>query len=81
MANSRLARGALKARLWEISWMDRKRFWFAVAPMMYAVRKNCRESMGVSLRCMAQVTWSKSTRRTRYLVKGSGPQSFVTYHA
>ena len=33
-AKSRFARGDLKARLWEISWMARKRFWFAVAPMM-----------------------------------------------
>lgn len=29
-----LANGLLKARLCEISWMARKRFWFAVAPMM-----------------------------------------------
>ena len=33
-AKSRFAIGVLKARLWEISWMARKRFWFAVAPMM-----------------------------------------------
>ncbi len=33
-ANSRFANGALKARLWDISWMARNRFWFAVAPMM-----------------------------------------------
>ena len=33
-AKSRFARGDLKARLWEISWMARNRFWFAVAPMM-----------------------------------------------
>jgi len=32
MANRRLARGDLKARLWEISWMARKRFWLEVAP-------------------------------------------------
>ena len=31
-ANSRFANGALKARLCEISWIARKRFWFAVAP-------------------------------------------------
>jgi hypothetical protein len=28
-----LASGDLKAKLWEISWMARKRFWFAVAPI------------------------------------------------
>ncbi len=33
-ANSRFANAALKARLWDISWMARNRFWFAVAPMM-----------------------------------------------
>lgn len=33
-AKSRLARGALNARLWEISCMARNRFWFAVAPTM-----------------------------------------------
>ena len=32
MANSRLAMGDLKARLCEISWMARNKFWFAVAP-------------------------------------------------
>ena len=33
-ANSLFAIGDLKARLWEISWIARKRFWFAVAPMI-----------------------------------------------
>jgi hypothetical protein len=33
MANSRLAMADLKARLCEISWMARKRFWFEVAPI------------------------------------------------
>ena len=32
MASRRLAVGLRKARLWEISWMDRNRFWLAVAP-------------------------------------------------
>lgn len=32
IAKRRLACGERKARLWEISWMARKRFWFAVAP-------------------------------------------------
>jgi hypothetical protein len=34
IAKRRLERGLRKARLWEISWMERKRFWFAVAPIM-----------------------------------------------
>ena len=33
-ANNLFAIGDLKARLCDISWMARKRFWFAVAPMM-----------------------------------------------
>jgi hypothetical protein len=32
MAKRRLAMGDRKARLWEISWMARNRFWFEVAP-------------------------------------------------
>lgn len=32
MANSRFAKGLLNARLWEISWMARNKFWLAVAP-------------------------------------------------
>jgi hypothetical protein len=32
MARMRLAKGLLKARLWEISWMARNKFWLAVAP-------------------------------------------------
>lgn len=47
MARSLFASGDLKARLWDISWMARKRFWFAVAPIRYAVRKNGHDSMGV----------------------------------
>ena len=31
MAKRRLASGLRKARLWEISWIARKRFWFDVA--------------------------------------------------
>lgn len=34
MAKRRFAVGERKARLCEISWMERKRFWLAVAPMM-----------------------------------------------
>ncbi len=33
-AKSLFAIGDLKARLWDISWMARKRFWLAVAPTM-----------------------------------------------
>lgn len=78
MANNRLANGALKARLWEISWIARKRFWFAVAPMMYAVRKKGRENIGVFRRAIAQHNWTAMTAITQYLVHGSGPQSFIT---
>ena len=33
IASIRFANGDLKAKLCEISWIARKRFWFAVAPM------------------------------------------------
>ena len=46
-AKTRFANGNLNARLWDISWMARKRFWFAVAPIMYAVRKKGHEKTGV----------------------------------
>ena len=55
MAKNLFASADLKARLCEISWMARKRFWFAVAPMMYAVRKNGHDSTGVSSRRYAHV--------------------------
>lgn len=74
-----LALADLKARLCEISWMARKRFWFAVAPIMYAVRKNCHERKGVLRRRYAQRICRETTKRTTYLVKGSGPQSLVTW--
>lgn len=79
MANKRLARGDRKARLWEISWMERKRFWFAVAPTTYALRRNCHDQHEVFRRRYAMATWSRTTPRTRYLVKGSGPHSLVTW--
>lgn len=47
MAIIRFALGDLKAKLWDISCIARKRFWFAVAPMIYAVRKNFQEKNGV----------------------------------
>ena len=78
MAKSRLASGALNARLWEISCMERNRFWFAVAPIMYAVKRNGKDSIGVFRRSMAQINCRVTTARTTYFVNGSGPQSFVT---
>lgn len=74
-----LAFADLKARLCDISWMARKRFWFAVAPIMYAVTKNRHERNGVLRSRYAQRIWSETTKRTTYLVKGSGPQSLVTW--
>lgn len=80
-ANNLLAKGDLKARLWEISWMARKRFWFAVAPIMYAVRKNWIDTMDVSRKAEAQNNCSAMTIITQYLVKGSGPHSLRTYQS
>lgn len=78
MARRRFPIGERKARLCEISWMARKRFWLLVAPITYAVRRKRHESMEVSRRRYAQQTWSETTPSTTYLVKGSGPQSLVT---
>lgn len=47
IASSRFANGDLKARLCDISWIARKRFWFAVAPITYAVTKNGHDSIEV----------------------------------
>lgn len=47
IASNRLAIGDLNARLCEISWIERKRFWFAVAPIMYAARKNFHDNGAV----------------------------------
>lgn len=47
IANSLFAIGERNARLWEISWMARKRFWLEVAPMKYAVAMKRHESMDV----------------------------------
>lgn len=46
-ASKRFANGDLKARLCEISWMARKRFWLAVAPITYAVTNVCHDKKGV----------------------------------
>ena len=70
--------GERKARLCEISWMARKRFWLQVAPITYAVRRKRQESIEVSRRRYAQQIWRETTPRTTYLVRGSGPQSLVT---
>lgn len=50
IASARFIHGVRKARLCDISWIARKRFWFAVAPITYAVRKNCQLQNGVSQR-------------------------------
>jgi hypothetical protein len=71
--------GLLKAKLCEISWIARNKFWLAVAPTTYAVRKNFHESNGVFCRRYAHRTWIETTRATTYFVRGSGPQSFVTW--
>ena len=55
-AAKRLARGDLKAKLCEISWMARKRFWFAVAPIMYDANKNGHEMIGVSRTTIAVIS-------------------------
>lgn len=77
MASMRLANGLLKAKLCEISWMARKQFWFAVAPMMYAVKKNGQLKKLVSRRRYAQRIWRPTTPAQMYFVSGSGPQSLV----
>lgn len=79
MANSRLANGDRKARLCDISWMARKRFWLAVAPTTYASAQNFQDQKGVSRKMKAQVICRATTKATTYLVNGSGPQSFVTW--
>ena len=68
----------LKARLCEISWIARKRFWLHVAPMRYAVPRKRHERKGVLRRRYALVSCSVTTPRTTYFVRGSGPQSLVT---
>lgn len=58
--------------------MARKRFWFAVAPMMYAVRKKRNEKKGVDWSRYAQKTCRDTTKSTTGAVRGSGPQSLRT---
>ena len=81
MARRRLARPDLKARLCDISWIARKRFWFAVAPMTYAVKNVCHDRNGVLRRAYAQKNCRLTTATTRGKVKGSGPQSLRTCEA
>jgi hypothetical protein len=78
MANSRLANPDRKARLCDISWMDRNKFWLAVAPKTYATAQNFNDQKGVFRSRYASAIWRETTPRTTYLVKGSGPQSLVT---
>lgn len=78
MASRRLAKGDLKAKLWDISWIARKRFWFAVAPMTYAMAMKVSEKMGVCRRHIAHASCKSTTASAVYLVNGSGPQSFKT---
>ena len=37
------------------------------------------ERKGASLKSAAHVNWSATTASTKYFVKGSGPQSLVTW--
>lgn len=78
IASSLLAIPDLKARLCEISWMDRNRFWLAVAPIIYAVSRNGQDSMGVFRSAKAHAICNDTTKSTTYLVSGSGPHSLVT---
>ena len=58
--------------------MARKRFWFAVAPTMYAVTKKVHEKKGIELMRYAQKSCMATTMRTVYLVRDSGPHSLIT---
>lgn len=54
MAISLLANGLRNARLCEISWMARNRFWLAVAPKTYATAQNLMLQKGVAERYQAR---------------------------
>lgn len=47
IASKRLAKADRNARLCEISWMARNRFWLQVAPITYAVTRNRQSSIEV----------------------------------
>ena len=49
-ANALFNSAFLNARLWLISWIARNRFWFAVAPIIYAVPQKRRDQKGVFCR-------------------------------
>lgn len=59
--------------------MARNRFWFEVAPITYAVRKNFHENIDVSRSRYAHVICKETTARTSHFVRGSGPHNFVTF--
>ena len=50
----------------------------AVAPTAYAVKRNGHERNEAFRRRYAQDICRATTRKTRYFVRGSAPQSFVT---
>lgn len=79
IANSLFAMGDLKARLCEISWIARNRFWFEVAPKTYATAQNFHDQNEVFRRRCARTICRVTTPATTYLVRGSGPQSLVTW--
>jgi hypothetical protein len=79
IARMRFASGDRNAKLWEISWMARNRFWLEVAPITYAVARNRQSRIGVLRRRYAQVSCRETTPRTTHFVRDSGPQSFVTW--
>lgn len=79
IASNLFPMGDLNARLCEISWIARKRFWFAVAPTTYAVARKGQESTEVLRRRYAQVIWRATTPKTTYFVSGSIPHSLVTW--
>ena len=54
MANNLLVVPDLNARLCEISWIARNRFWFDVAPITYAVSMKAHEKGEVFRRATAQ---------------------------
>ena len=43
------------------------------------MRRNRRERIGASLKSIAQINCNATTANTKYFVKGSGPQSLVTW--
>ena len=79
IARSLLGVIPLNARLCVISWMARKRLWFAVPPIAYAQKMKVNESGDVRRRRMARDICRKTTVNTIYLVQGSCPINLVTF--